>query len=307
MQIFHLKKLTKYFRSKITELKESEVTQNFRLAPKRYISIIVNSTVIYLITYIITLIVYNTATVIIAASYKIQIIYWYNKILYITSGRASIWNRDSIITIFTSGPLITLYIGAICLVLFLTQYRKYNNFLLFYVWGFIQIANRIISLFVIGLIFTLWGSNLIVDWLYFDRDMKIAFSAFSILLLLVIGKISTLAIIYTADSPMIVKSKSQRNTFLLSNAIIPAFLGNFILFFLFLPNINFTEIAIAFSSIIMLIPTLYNHKKFKVVEAISILGQDIRNEIYLIRKRDIVFLVAFFIIYRIIFWKGFFI
>ncbi len=301
------KKLSYYFSTKFTELKESEVVQNFRLAPKRYLSIIVNSTTVYIITYLITLIVYNTTTVILGASYNIQMIYSFNKILYITSGKANVWNQDSIITIFSFGPLITFFIGVICLILFITQHRKYNDYLQFYVWGFIQVANRIISLFVIGLIFTLWGSNLIVDWLYFDRDMKIIFSAFSILLLLGIGSISTTAIIYTADSPMIVKKESQRITFLLSSAIIPAILGNFMLFFLFIPKINFIEIAIAFSSIIMLIPTLFGHKNFRVIEAVSILGKDIRNEIFIIRRRNILFLIAFYIIYRVVFWKEFFI
>jgi len=292
---------------KINDITNHPVFAVLKKSKKRYIGIAVNSTVIYLFVYLCILLLYQTATVIASSTFNIHLIYFYNRIFFLTSGKASVWNRDSILTVFSSAPVVMAYFCAICIVVFLTKFREATRFKLFYVWGFSLILNRVICVFAIGLVFTLWGSNLIVDWMYFDKSSKIIFCAFSIIALLLIGKVSAKAFLYTAESPLLVKANEKKLAFIISQVFIPTIAGNFILFILLLPYINFLEIAVALSSVLMIIPVFFNYRKFKVIEAISILGADVKDKQYNINKLNILILLGFYILYRIVFIKGIFI
>ena len=292
---------------KIDQFKNHPVFGLFNASKKRYLGIIINSTVIYVFVSLLVLLIYQTATVIAASSFGIHLIYFYNRIYFLTSGKSTVWCRDSILTVFSGAPAVTIYIAAICVVVFLTRYKKESRYKLLFVWGYTLILNRIISIFAIGLVFTLWGSNLIIDWMYFDRSSKIVFCAFSIIILLFIGKVSARAFLYTSDSPLLVKTDDKKLIFLFTQAMIPALLGNIILFILLLPHISFIEVAVALSSLIMLIPIFFNYKSFEVIEAISMLGCDIRDEQYNIDKLNILILLVFYILYRLVFIKGIFV
>ena len=292
---------------KINGLARHDVSVVLKKTRKRYIGIVINSTVIYLFIYFIVLLLYQTATVIASNTFNIHLIYFYNRIFFITSGKSTVWNLDSILTVFSSAPAVMIYFCAICIVVFITKFNQESRYKLLFVWGYTLILNRIISVFAIGLVFTLWGSNLIVDWLYLDRSAKIIFCAFSIIIILLVGKLSAKAFLYTAESPLLVKSDVKKLAFLISQAFIPAVIGNIILFILLLPYINFLEVAVALSSVLMIIPVFFNYKKFKVIEAITILGNDIRDEQYNINKVNILILIVFYITYRLVFIKGIFI
>jgi hypothetical protein len=292
---------------KINDLARHPVSVVLKKTKKRYIGIVINSTVVYLFIYFLVLLLYQAATVIASITFNIHLICFYNRIFFMTSGKSTVWNQDSILTVFSSAPAVMIYFCAICIVIFITKYNKESRYKLLFVWGYTLILNRIISVFAIGLIFTLWGSNLIVDWLYFDTSAKIIFCAFSIIILLLVGKFSAKSFLYTAETPLLVKTDAKKLAFLISQALVPAIIGNIILFILLLPYINFLEVAVALSSVLMIIPVFFNYKKFKVIEAISILGNDIRDKQYNINKDNILILIVFYIIYRLVFIKGIFI
>jgi hypothetical protein len=291
----------------INALAKDPVFEALKKTRKRYIGIIINSTVVYLFVYLIVLLIYMIATVIVSSTYNIHLVCFYNRLFFLTSGKSSVWNRDSILTVFSSAPVVMIYFCAICIVVFLNRFSKESRNKLFFVWGFTLILNRIISVFAIGLVFTLWGSNLLVDWLYFDRSIKIIFCAFSIIILLLVGKYSAKAFLYTAESPMLIKSDTKKLAFLISQVFFPAIIGNIILLILLLPNISFLEVAVALSSVVMITPVFFNYKKFEVIEAISMLGNDIKDQQYNLNKTNILILIVFYIIYRLVFIKGIFI
>ena len=289
---------------KTFEIANHPVFKVLKKARKRYIGIVVNSTVIYLLIYLIVLLIYQTATAIASITSNIHFIYFYNRIFFLTSGKSTIWSRDYILTVFSAAPAVSIYLCVICVMVFLKVYRNQSRYKLFFVWCYTLLLNRIISVFVIGIVFTLWGSNLIVDWLYLNRSTKIIFCAFSIILLLFVGKVSAKAFLYTADTPILILSVDKRLAFLLTQVLIPAIIGNIVLFLLLLPYISFLEVSVALSSVIMIIPVFFNYKKFKVTEAITMLGNDIRDEQYNIDKMNLLILIIFYITYRLIFIKG---
>ena len=70
---------------------------------------------------------------------------------------------------------------------FIMLYRKFSNtdsiVKLFFLWGALHFINRVIGSFAIGSIFLLYGSNLIVDWLYLGMEIKILVVAIAIVIL----------------------------------------------------------------------------------------------------------------------------
>ena len=300
----HLNNLFKRVAAEINNIRTHPVFGILKESPKRYTSIAINSTVLYVLTYLVALVIYQTATVMAASSYNIQLIDYYDHIFFLTTGKSLMWNKDSILTVFSSGPLVSVYFCAIFLVIFLTKYSKEVKYKLMLVWAYLQLINRIICVFAVGLVLTLWGSNLLIDWLYVDKSMKILFFAFSLILLLIVGRISVGAFLYTASSPMLLKNNEKRLAFLIAQVFIPAVMGNIILFILLLPNINYLELLVALSTLIMIIPVFFSYKKFRVIDAITIINERTEDKYYSINRRYVIILLVFYIVYRLTFIRG---
>ena len=168
---------------------------------KRMFNLIaLDSTVIYVLSFLFVYFVYQFITAFIAGQYFIRVILYYNEIKWLTPDNSKFWYSDSALTIFASGPLISIFMAFV----FIMLYRRFSNtdsiIKLFFLWGALHFVNRIIGSFAIGSIFLLYGSNLIVDWLYLGMEIKILVVAIAIVILLLIGNYSVFSILTSANS-----------------------------------------------------------------------------------------------------------
>jgi len=231
---------------------------------KRIFNLIaLDSTVIYVLSFLFVYFVYQFVTSFIAGQYFIRVVLFYNEIKWLTPDNSKFWYSDSALTIFAAGPLISVFMAFV----FIMLYRKFSNtdsiIKLFFLWGALHFVNRVIGSFAIGSIFLLYGSNLIVDWLYLGMEIKILVVAIAIVLLLLVGNYSVFSILTSANSFTLINNKN-RGQFIKNQVFIPWFAGSIILFFLYLPKIPLHELLINISMLIMLIPTYFRFDSFMI-------------------------------------------
>jgi len=270
--------------------KERERLRIFRL-------IALDSTATYVLAFLFVYFVYQFITAFIAGQYFIRVILFYNEIKFLTPDNSKFWYSDSALTIFASGPLISIFMSFV----FIMLYRRFSNtdsiIKLFFLWGALHFINRVIGSFAIGSIFLLYGSNLIVDWLYLGMEVKILIVAASIILLLIIGNYSVFPMITSANSFTLINSKN-RARFIKNQIFIPWLAGSLFLLVIYLPKIPLHEILINVSMFILLLPAYFRFD--------SIMVPNLEDEPPL-NKFSWVF-ISFFVIvvaaFRIILGKG---
>ena len=270
---------------------ESEKKRIFRL-------IAFDSTVVYVLAFLFVYFVYQFVTAFIAGQYYLRVVFFYDEIKFLTPDNSKFWYSDSALTVFAAGPLFSIFMAFVFIMLYRQFSNDYSIVKLFFLWGALHFINRILGSFAIGTIFLLYGSNLIADWLYLGMEIKILLVAATIIMLLIIGNFSIFPMITSANSFSLINSKN-RGRFIKNQIFVPWFLGSIILFFLYLPKFPVHELLINVSMLIMLLPAYF---KFN-----SIMVPNIEEEgspLYSFSWIFMLFFILFLAAFRVVFGKG---
>ena len=265
---------------------------------KLFFPIIINSTVTYILAFLFSFMVYQVITIIGAASCNIHVRFLYNGLRFVTGDYSSSWTSDTALIVFISGPAVSIIMGLTCFFISQSLMGLKTNLKLFFLWTSLHFFNRVLSFFILGNIFFLYGPNLILDWLYFSEGTKIIFSGIAFILLIVIGMRYLTAFIHSANNINLVK-QPKRFSFLLSQTLIPFVIGNIFMLFFFFPKIPFVEVLINLFVIVIIVPIFFKFRKFPIININEPL------KIYPVDKMYIFFLVGLAFVYRLIFIKGF--
>lgn len=265
---------------------------------KRLFKIItINSTIVYVFSFLFVYFIYQFITAFIASQYNIRVIFYYDQLKFLTPNNSPFWYSDSVLTIFGAGPLVSIFFAFV----FIMMYHRLSNdeslVKLFFLWGALHFINRLIGSFVIGTIFFLYGSNLIADWLYLGMEIKILLVTIAIIAQIIIGSYSVYPILVSANSFKLLKPEN-RGQFVKHQIFYPWLFGSFVLVFLYLPKFPLHETLINVTMLIMLIPVYY---KFN-----NIMFPSIDDELpkYKFSWRFTAFLIIFLVFFRIIFGEG---
>lgn len=276
----------------------SKSLQYIRQNKDIYYPIIINSAICYTLAYIFIYFFYQLATFIASIGSGINVAIGYNGIKFITGDYSPLWNKDSLFAVFLSGSIITLFFGIVALLLYIVIMYSKLTLKIFLLWVFLHAFNRIISTFVLGNIFFLYGPNLILDWIYLGNEFKILLSAFLLLLLLIIGMFSSNAFLHSTDSVHLIKKKN-RLSFLLSQVLIPYLIGNIAIVVFFLPKLPFIELAINLCMIIVISPIFFHYKNFSVLE----IDEPVMK--FNINRRFLFILIISVVVLRLLFIKSY--
>ncbi len=225
------------------------------MSPHRhnYLVTTINSTAVFVISYLFVYLVYQFSTAWMASDYDIQLILFHNTLKCITSDYSSLWTSDSAVVVFGIGPLISIILGVIFIFLFHELIDTKGFIKLFLLWAATHFFVRTFSSFTIGTIFFLYGSNLVADWLLIGWAGKMILSIISILVLIACGIYSTNAFVQSSDALYLIKQKT-RGYFILFQVIIPWFTGSILILLLQLPGTALHEILLLISFLFIIIP-----------------------------------------------------
>ncbi len=223
---------------------------------KRNYHYIFNSTLIFIISYIIVYFIYQLTVILSASLFNIDSILYYFTIDF--DDLSPLWSRLNIIFITFSGPFICLVIG----LLFFNYLFKLKRFKslqkLFILWISLHAFNHFAGALILGIV-TTDGFGYVVEWLYLGIVFKFILIFIAFFILIIIGYQSTSKFLSTSNSLERVKV-GKRNTFLFNQAFLPWIIGSFLLIIIRIPN-NFNypyETLMFFSIAFIVIPVFFN-------------------------------------------------
>jgi hypothetical protein len=224
----------------------------------RNMTIIVNSTTIFIATYILTYLLYWLTCMLIASFYGLDSTLYYYDLRF--NDYSPMWNRLNILIVTGLPPFICLILALFLFQYLFTRKQFVGTQKLFILWSAFHLFNHFFGAFPSGIV-TDEGFGYVAAWLYLNTAFKFMFSLVSLFVLGAIGYFSAKHILETSDSYHRIKG-DHRLSFILSQMAIPWLIGTIIILLLRIPqNFNFPyETLMFFTMAFLVIPPFFNPK-----------------------------------------------
>ena len=228
------------------------------LVDPTYLKIIFNSTILFVLAYLVVFLLMSFTTALTAHSYNIKSIVLYYKIIFLINNYN--WVYDSILIIFTTAPLLALFVGFTSMV-FINRFLEKQLYInILFIWLFCHGMIHFFGEAFLGVIlYKGFGYSLtyFVIKLYTGELFKLMIIFLSPVILVIIGVLSTRTFLITGNYYFNTLTKSSRSKFLMSQFIIPAILGTAFLFPLKTPNLDLFEVFVNLCLFLILLPPFF--------------------------------------------------
>ncbi len=222
--------------------------------------IAINSTAFFLLSYLIIYFLTQLSACIAALNFEITTVLYFNRIYY--NIIASDWTADAVKIVFSTGPLLSLFIGLILLIIYSKIYQNNNLAKILVLWGIFHAFNIFFSSLFVG---TLLGTSLghVLSWMYFQDTEKMTISIIAIFAIFGFGLISAKPFIFSSNLYFKNYTEHNRKTFIIGQLVIPLITGSLIIYLLKLPDVSYYEIGVLITMIIMMLPIYMKYKSFQ--------------------------------------------
>jgi hypothetical protein len=243
----------------------SESNKSNVMTIRQYVVYIFNSTVLFLIAYVIAYLTYQLTVIFVASFFGIDSVLYYYEVMFPIGNGSSLWTPYNIILITLSGPMVSLIMGLVYYKLFLPKDGFGPVARLFFLWLSFHSFNMFFGAYVAGVI-TDQGFGFVANWLFLGVIIKLTIALLSVFTLMVIGYFATKPLLETSNSSQRV-SKNNRPYFILNQALIPWLIGGFILVLIKIPdkqpqheNIIVYDLIVLSTLVFTVLPTFFNNK-----------------------------------------------
>jgi hypothetical protein len=256
--------LTKAERKELARHKRKLSRDNFRTLVttpdlrRKFGFAYLHSTAYFVLAFMLIYIIYQGVTILVASSYNIPILWYYYQLKFPLYTFSPLYTRQALIVIFALGPLLSLMLAFVFLKMSFTENPIAKRFKLFYLWGFICGTNMFFGAYIVG-VFTRTEFIYTSAWLFMSHmfdPIEIVFTAISVVMLLIIGKIVTPLFLLSSGSVTLIKPEF-RLFFILSQVILPWLTGVLIIFLITLPNYYIPLILKTLTPGLIMIPSLF--------------------------------------------------
>ncbi|MBN1198588.1 MAG: hypothetical protein JXA23_04480 [Bacteroidales bacterium] len=218
---------------------------------KQRIFISVNSTVIFLIAYILIFSITSVVTALSASAFDITTEIRYNQILFFI--RSYDWTSDAVKAIFSTGPILSLISGILLWILYSKVVEENGMLKLLVVWMLIVFIQCFFGDMMMGALFSK-GFGYVIMYLYFMDTGKMIITLFALASMFTLGLLMTRQLLFTANTYLNVLPGDKARVFTLFQFLVPFITGNLIIDLIKLPGISVYEIFLNASTIALLIP-----------------------------------------------------
>ncbi len=229
-----------------------------------------NSTVLFILSYLVIYIISQALTIITALSFDYKTILFYYKIYYNIDSYQ--WTADSVKIIYSMKPAVGIVLGIIFIILYSVRRDTPGNTKIFYLWGFIHGMVMFFGSLLMG---TMLNKDFgwVIAYMYYRDTGKMIFSIISIFSLVIIGSFVAKSFLVSGNSYFNFINR-QENKFLLASQVIwPAIIGTFLLIIVsspnesyFMPDDEFVYKILKFLSIfVLLIPTMVTFRTYNEI------------------------------------------
>lgn len=218
---------------------------------KQQITISINSTVIFLIAYLLVFSITSIVTALSATAFDITTEIRYNEILFFI--RSYDWTSDAVKAIFSTGPILALISGILLWILYIKVVEETGLIKLLVVWMLIECIQFFFGDMMMGALFSK-GFGYVIMYLYFMDTGKMIITLFALASMFTLGLLMTRQLLFTANTYLNILPCDQARRFALFQYLIPFITGNIIIALIKLPGISVYEIFLNASTIALLIP-----------------------------------------------------
>jgi hypothetical protein len=219
----------------------------------------INSTILFILAFIAVYFSSRLVMIYVARMYDIPAVLYSYRIFWPLYTYSSLYSRQALILIFSSGPVFSILLGLLFYRIFI-MLRFYNvNFKLFALWVLFHSLNLFFGAYIAGVI-TRTGFVYATEWLFYSQVFdieEILFVIISVILLLVSGFYFTRKFLIATNRPALIDPKI-RLFYILAVVLFPWIMGSVALLMMNYPN-NPPELLLLYSTtILMIIPALTN-------------------------------------------------
>ncbi len=265
-----------------------------KIAKRKSLSIVINSTAFYLLSYLVVFMLFQFTTIIASNVFDVPNTLYHNRIAF--NVRPEAWTFDSIKVIFSSGNII-LFLISITFLVVIIKALEFNGLLrLFLLWGFIHSISMLFGSFVIGA-FNFEGFGIVLSYLYLADTAKMLLLFSGLLILIAIGMAMVKAYLFSANIYFNFLSPKMRRTFRRDQFILPFAISTVFLFLIKYPLTLYNTLML-FIPLFMLLPLFWGIEKFPVFY-FEETEKSIKTD-----YRLVIFTIAVYILYRIVLGIG---
>ncbi|MBE0647710.1 MAG: hypothetical protein IH596_08000 [Bacteroidales bacterium] len=262
---------------------------------KQQLIISINSTVLFLIAYVVVFSLTSLATLLSASAFDITSEIKYNEILFFV--RSYDWTSDSVKGIFSTGPILAFISGILLWILYTKVTQETGILKLLVVWMLLLCIMFFFGDMMMGALFSK-GFGYVIMYLYFMDTGKMIITLFALSCMFLLGLMMGRQLLFTANTYLNVLSGSMARRFTLVQYLIPFAVGNIIIFLVKLPGITLYEIFLNASIILLLIPV---YIKAGMMQDLFFDEEENETKIY---WKSLGLAIALLILFRIIFGVG---
>ncbi len=222
--------------------------------------IVLHSVAFSMISYLVILVIFKFVTVLVAQYFDIPSIVHHNKIVFLVKPES--WTFDSVKMIFSTGSITTLFIGLICLVIYIKAMAMDGLLKLFFLWGFIHGINFFVGSVVIGA-FLYEGMGYVFAWMYLQDTAKMFLLFIGLIVMLGAGTLMVKPMLLSANTYYNSSKPEMRKSFKRQQFFIP-YLTSTIILFLFRYPLTLYEFLVLITPGLMLIPLLSGMHRFTI-------------------------------------------
>jgi hypothetical protein len=224
----------------------------------RNLTLVVNSLMIFVITYILVYLFYWLTCMLVASWYGLDSTLYFYDLKF--NDHSPDWSRFNILIVTGVPPFLSLFLGIYLFQVIFKIKRFVGLQKLFILWTAFHLFNHFFGAFPSGIV-TDEGFGYVAAWLYMNTAIKFLFSLLSLFALGVIGYYSAKHILETSDSLGRIKTE-RRTSFMFYQAGLPWLIGTILMLLVRLPhNFDFPyETLMFFSMAFIVIPPFFNEK-----------------------------------------------
>ncbi len=230
--------------------------KNAREVRREFLIIAANSTAMFLISFMVILLISRLASGLAASFFDYDTIMRYDRNYYLI--RSDEWHADSVKLIFSSAPVLSLFTGFLCLIIFSKLRQDSTKIKTVFFWAFFHGFTMFFGGLLVGTLFN-QGFGHAINWMYVMDTGKLIYAIISIFALLLMGFLSVRSWLLSANAYYNTLNASNRRRFVMAQVLWPFITGNLLLFVFWLPGRSDHHQMVLLTMLIALIPVLLRY------------------------------------------------
>lgn len=231
---------------------------------KKFVISFLQSTAYYILSFLLIYIIYQLVTIFVARTFNVPVVWYYYQLKFPLYTYSHLYTRTALVTIFGSGPAVSLVLAIIFMRLFFSKSPIAKNFQLFNLWGIINGLNMFFGAYIVGFL-TRTEFIYTSEWLLMSRIFdveEIIFTMLSLAVMLLAGiKITSMFLVSSGSVTLI--TPEYRLFFIISQVILPWIAGAVIFFLITMPTHYIPFLLKTITPGLALIPALFTYNSLR--------------------------------------------